>query len=89
MALKLHSHNPMTFTENHHGNKILGELQKQRMSSRFCDVFIAVNESKYPAHRCVLSACSPYFASLLIGKKVFCKFIYFFLRLQKLIDETL
>ncbi|KAL7643410.1 UNVERIFIED_CONTAM: hypothetical protein RMT77_005392 [Armadillidium vulgare] len=70
MALKLHSHNPMTFTENHHGNIILGELQKQRMSSRFCDVFIAVNESKYPAHRCVLSACSPYFASLLIADKV-------------------
>lgn len=71
MALKPRPHNSMTFTENHHGNIILDDLQKQRMRSRFCDIYIDVNGSKYPAHRCVLSACSPYFASLLIGKKVF------------------
>ncbi|XP_066270588.1 zinc finger and BTB domain-containing protein 18.2-like [Branchiostoma lanceolatum] len=43
---------------------ILTCLQDQRQTGRMCDVNIKVGSSSFPAHRCVLCACSGYFKAL-------------------------
>lgn len=68
MDLKLLPNNAMTFTENQHGNAVLEKLRQQRELVRCCDMILYVNKKKFYAHRCVLSACSPYFDSVLKGE---------------------
>lgn len=43
---------------------LLSELNKLRKESILCDVALRIEGQDFPAHRCVLSAVSPYFRSL-------------------------
>ena len=41
-------------------------LNKDRKTSaKYCDVTLIVDEHKYPAHKCILSVMSPFFAKIL------------------------
>ena len=46
---------------NSHCLHVFEKLKNQREQSRFCDLFLRVCGRDFPAHRCVLAACSPWF----------------------------
>ncbi|XP_024079751.1 zinc finger and BTB domain-containing protein 4 [Terrapene carolina triunguis] len=48
-----------------HSCCLLVELNEQRLRGQFCDVTIIAEDTKFPAHRNVLAACSPYFKAVL------------------------
>ncbi|XP_019622708.1 PREDICTED: zinc finger and BTB domain-containing protein 46-like [Branchiostoma belcheri] len=49
---------------------ILTCLQQQRQTGSMCDVNIKVGGRSFPAHRCVLCACSGYFKALFTEREV-------------------
>ncbi|XP_070574625.1 kelch-like protein diablo isoform X2 [Ptychodera flava] len=49
-------------------NSVLETLQSFRSTGTLCDVVIEVEQCKIPAHRLVLSACSPYFRAMFTGQ---------------------
>ncbi|XP_077983153.1 kelch-like protein 20 [Glandiceps talaboti] len=49
-------------------NSLLETLQSFRASGTHCDVVIKVGQHNIPAHRLVLSACSPYFRAMFTSK---------------------
>ncbi|XP_077992203.1 kelch-like protein 24 [Glandiceps talaboti] len=52
-----------------HANDLLQELHLQRVTGQLCDVVLIVENRKFPVHRNVLSACSPYFKSMFEGSR--------------------
>uniref|UniRef100_A0A7E4V3A7 BTB domain-containing protein n=1 Tax=Panagrellus redivivus TaxID=6233 RepID=A0A7E4V3A7_PANRE len=62
--------NPMCFT-NEIAYGIFEQLRLQRVEGKYCDVVIVVKERQFAAHRNVLSACSPFFESILHTDKIF------------------
>ncbi|XP_076802559.1 uncharacterized protein LOC143446690 [Clavelina lepadiformis] len=54
-----------TFRIPSHGESVLQALNKQRSGGEFCDVTVLVEHKRFSAHKCVLSANSEYFRSLL------------------------
>ncbi|XP_074839171.1 zinc finger and BTB domain-containing protein 4 [Carettochelys insculpta] len=48
-----------------HSRSLLVALNEQRLSGQFCDVTIIAEDTKFPAHKNVLAASSPYFKEVL------------------------
>ncbi|XP_039355619.1 zinc finger and BTB domain-containing protein 4 [Mauremys reevesii] len=48
-----------------HSHCLLVELNEQRLRGQFCDVTIIAEDTKFPAHKNVLAASSPYFKEVL------------------------
>nr|XP_032650432.1 zinc finger and BTB domain-containing protein 4-like [Chelonoidis abingdonii] len=48
-----------------HSRCLLVELNEQRLRGQFCDVTIIAEDTKFPAHKNVLAASSPYFKEVL------------------------
>ena len=46
---------------------LLTALYNQLKTSEFCDVMLDVSGQKYPAHRNILAAASPYFHAMFTG----------------------
>ena len=55
-----------------HGINVLRDLNQQRLSETFCDVFIEVSGHTFAAHKCVLSAASPKLSSMLLALRPEC-----------------
>ncbi|XP_041361422.1 zinc finger protein with KRAB and SCAN domains 5-like [Gigantopelta aegis] len=56
------------YTSVNHADCLIGEINKLRRNEQLCDVLIIVGDYRIPAHRLILSACMPYFHSLLDDK---------------------
>lgn len=52
------------FSDNNHIYTAMEMLNKQRLSSKLCDVVLRVFDIQISAHACVLAAASPYFDEL-------------------------
>lgn len=51
-----------TFESTIHSSHVLRRLDEQRLHDALCDVTVVVEGQSFRAHRCVLAACSEYFA---------------------------
>jgi zinc finger protein, putative len=60
----------LNFSENLEGNVMLENLRSQREMGKFCDIVLHVQGKRFPAHRSVLAASSPYFESVLKNHRV-------------------
>ncbi|CAH1772417.1 unnamed protein product [Owenia fusiformis] len=56
---------PTIVQHENHGKSLLEKFKTQKELSRFCDVVLVLQNRKYPAHSCVLAACSSYFDAIL------------------------
>ena len=57
---------PMTVSEsNSHCTALFEKLRMQREQGRYCDLVLSIQGRQFPAHRCVLASCSPWFDSRL------------------------
>ncbi|KAL1457879.1 hypothetical protein WDU94_008061 [Cyamophila willieti] len=56
--------NEFEFTEPGHAKQVLNEFMEARLRNEFCDVILCVDGTKFPAHRVVLAASSPYFKAM-------------------------
>ena len=57
---------PMTVSEsNTHCTALFEKLRMQREQGRYCDLVLSIQGRQFPAHRCVLASCSPWFDSRL------------------------
>ncbi|XP_067411392.1 zinc finger and BTB domain-containing protein 4 [Emydura macquarii macquarii] len=48
-----------------HSGSLLLQLNEQRLRGQFCDVIVIAEDTKFPAHKNVLAASSPYFQEVL------------------------
>uniref|UniRef100_A0A8C5LVQ5 Zinc finger and BTB domain containing 11 n=1 Tax=Leptobrachium leishanense TaxID=445787 RepID=A0A8C5LVQ5_9ANUR len=55
-------------TSSNHGQKVLEQLNQQRLFNQFCDVTLLIEEEEFKAHKSVLAASSDYFRELFIEK---------------------
>lgn len=55
---------PRSSNSREHCSNILNTLNSQRHDTVLCDVTLVVQDTSYPAHRCILAANSPYFQKL-------------------------
>lgn len=55
------------FREQSHALTVLHGLNEQRKTNTLCDVIICVDDQKFPCHRNIMAACSPYFLAMFTG----------------------
>ncbi|CAF4955370.1 unnamed protein product, partial [Rotaria sp. Silwood1] len=60
--------NKLVKTSDKHAKFLLENLNLLRKQKELCDVILIVGQNKIPAHRAVLSACSPYFKAMFTGE---------------------
>ncbi|CAF5213122.1 unnamed protein product [Rotaria magnacalcarata] len=51
-----------------HAKFLIDNLNLLRKQKELCDVILMIGQSQIPAHRAVLSACSPYFKAMFTGE---------------------
>ncbi|XP_057311311.1 kelch-like protein 20 [Hydractinia symbiolongicarpus] len=56
-----------TYNEAHSAKILYLMNQHRKENTKLCDVVLQVNKKKYPTHRSVLAACSPYFLAMFNG----------------------
>lgn len=56
--------NEYVFTESDHSSNVLFGLNSQREKNEFCDVMLQIDNIKFPAHKNVLAAFSPFFKTM-------------------------
>jgi len=61
------SANEYKFTQSSHPETILAGLQELRKKGEFCDVTLSADGIKFPVHKNVLCAVSPYFKAMFSG----------------------
>lgn len=80
------------FREQSHALTVLHGLNEQRKSNTLCDVIICVEGEKFPCHRNILAACSPYFLAMFTGDATMCdsciksyhkRSVFFFCKTEK------
>ena len=52
------------FSSEGHSSRLLNQMGSLRQGKQLCDVILKVGSKEIPAHRLVLSACSPYFCAM-------------------------
>lgn len=52
------------FSETEHPMQVLTGFNEARKNNEFCDVTLCIDGTKFPAHRVVLAASSPYFKAM-------------------------
>lgn len=57
---------PSVHSECNYGENLAKDLLELQRNNKWCDTIVDVEGRKYPAHKCVLAASSPYFASILL-----------------------
>uniref|UniRef100_H0XLI8 Zinc finger and BTB domain-containing protein 4 n=1 Tax=Otolemur garnettii TaxID=30611 RepID=H0XLI8_OTOGA len=57
---------PAEVTDPSHAPAVLRQLNEQRLRGLFCDVTLIAGDTKFPAHRSVLAASSPFFREALL-----------------------
>ncbi|CAF1569806.1 unnamed protein product [Rotaria magnacalcarata] len=60
--------NKLVKTSDKHAKFLLENLNLLRKQKELCDVILIVGQNKIPAHRAILSACSPYFRAMFTGE---------------------
>ncbi|XP_060060289.1 zinc finger and BTB domain-containing protein 4 isoform X2 [Erinaceus europaeus] len=58
---------PAEVTDPSHAPAVLRQLNEQRLRGLFCDVTLIAGDTKFPAHRSVLAASSPFFREALLA----------------------
>lgn len=58
---------PAEVTDPSHAPAVLRQLNEQRLRGLFCDVTLIAGDTKFPAHRSVLAASSPFFRDALLA----------------------
>lgn len=58
---------PAEVTDPSHAPAVLHQLNEQRLRGLFCDVTLIAGDTKFPAHRSVLAASSPFFREALLA----------------------
>ncbi|XP_036051137.1 zinc finger and BTB domain-containing protein 4-like [Onychomys torridus] len=58
---------PAEVTDPTHAPAVLHQLNEQRLRGLFCDVTLIAGDTKFPAHRSVLAASSPFFREALLA----------------------
>lgn len=53
-----------TYTSEKHPRALLEAMQNLRKRTELCDILVRVGSKVLPAHKLVLSACSPYFMAM-------------------------
>ena len=56
--------NSIHYTSPNHADDLIGSINNLRQQQNLCDVIIYLGDLTLPAHRLVLTACSPYFSNL-------------------------
>lgn len=60
---------PAEVTDPSHAPAVLHQLNEQRLRGLFCDVTLIAGDTKFPAHRSVLAASSPFFREALLASQ--------------------
>ncbi|CAF1190894.1 unnamed protein product [Adineta steineri] len=60
--------NKLVKTSDKHAKFLLENLNLLRQQKELCDVILILGQNKIPAHRAILSACSPYFKAMFTGE---------------------
>ena len=55
------------YIDEQHGFSVVSQLQSLRMEGLLTDVILQIESQKFPCHRNVLAACSPYFRIMFTG----------------------
>ena len=53
-----------TYTSNTYHQTLLRGFDELRQDAHLCDVTLIAGQAKYPVHRSLLAACSPYFRQM-------------------------
>lgn len=61
---------------NDHAQCLLTKMESLRQDHHLCDVILKVGSREIPAHRLVLSACSPYFCAMFTNQMLESKQLY-------------
>ncbi|KAK3609269.1 hypothetical protein CHS0354_001867 [Potamilus streckersoni] len=62
--------NSIHYTSPNHADDLIGSINKLRQQQNLCDVIIYLGDLTLPAHRLVLTACSPYFSNLFCSRGI-------------------